>query len=84
MSNIPNSPEDRKAIRTACEQISEELTTIQTSKAQIKEILKALEDKYKMPKRTLKKVAMLYHKQTAVEFENETAEIKSIYKSITS
>jgi len=80
MSNIPNSPEDRKAIRAACEQISEELTTIQTSKSQIKE----LEDKYKMPKRTLKKVALLYHKQTAVEFENETAEIKSIYKSITS
>jgi len=84
MSNIPNSPEDRKAIRTAFEQISEELTTIQTSKSQIKEVLKALEDKYKMPKRTMKKVAMLYHRQTAVQFESETSEIKSIYKSITS
>lgn len=82
MSNIPTNPDDRKAIRTAFDQISEELASIKTSKDQIKEILKALEDKYKLNKRTLKKAANLYHKQTALEFENETAEVKEVYQAI--
>ena len=82
MSNIPSNPEDRKAIRQAFDQISEELTAIKTSKDQIKEVLKSLEDKYKINKRTLKKAAGLYHKQTALEFENETSEVREVYKAI--
>jgi ribosome maturation protein Sdo1 len=82
MSNIPSGIEDRKAIRQAFDQISEELTTIKSAKDQIKEILKTLEDKYKLNKRTLKKAATLYHKQTVLEFENEAAEVKEVYKAI--
>lgn len=78
------TPEDSKAIRIALDQISEELSSIQTSKAQINEILKALEDKYKIPKKTLRKVANLYFKQTVTEFENEASEIKEVYKTIVS
>ena len=52
------------------------------SQDQIKEVLKSLEDKYKINKRTLKKAAGLYHKQTALEFENETAEVREVYKAI--
>jgi ribosome maturation protein Sdo1 len=82
MSKIPNSPEDTKAIRQALDQISEEMTTIQTSKTQINEILKALEDKYKVPKKTLRKVSNLYFKQNVLEFENETSEVKELYGAI--
>jgi 23S rRNA maturation-related 3'-5' exoribonuclease YhaM len=82
MSNIPTDIEDRKAIRQAFDQISEELASIKTSKDQIKEILKSLEDKYKLNKRTAKKAANLYHKQTVMEFENETAEVREVYKAI--
>ena len=78
------NPEDRKAIRTALDQISEAYTNIATEKAQVKETLKALHDKFKIPKKTLRTVAKLYYRQTVVEFENETSEIKSIYKSILS
>lgn len=84
MSNIPSTPEDRKAIRTALDQISEQMSDIQTAKIQINEILKALEDKYKIPKKTLRKVASLYFKQTVTEFENEASEIKTVYKTIVS
>lgn len=82
MSNIPTNPEDRKAIRTAIDQISEQMSDIQTAKIQINEILKALEDKYKIPKKTLRKVVNLYFKQNVTEFENEASEIKTVYKSI--
>lgn len=84
MSNIPTSIEDRAAIRKALDQISEEYTNIETSRSQIKEILVALEDKYKTPKKTMSKVAKLYHKQSVSEFESEASEIKTIYKSIVS
>lgn len=82
MSNIPNSPEDTKAIRQALDQISEELSAIQTCKTQINEILKSLEDKYKLPKKTFRKVSNLYFKQNVVEFENETSEVKQLYGAI--
>ncbi len=84
MSNIPTSIEDRTAIRKALDQISEEYTNIETSRSQIKEILNALEDKYKTPKKTMSKVAKLYHKQSVSEFESEASEIKAIYKTIVS
>lgn len=84
MSNIPTSIEDRAAIRKALDQISEEYTNIETSRSRIKEILNALEDKYKTPKKTMSKVAKLYHKQSVSEFESEASEIKAIYKTIVS
>lgn len=84
MSTIPNDPKERQAIRTALDQISEQMSDIQTAKVQINEILKALEDKYKIPKKTLRKVANLYFKQTVTEFETEASEIKEVYKSIVS
>ncbi len=82
--NTLNTPADCKAIRTALDQISESYTKIATEKAQVKDIFKALEDKFKLPKKTLRTVAKLYYRQTVVEFETETSEVKSIYKSITS
>ena len=82
MSNIPTSPEDRKAILSALDQISAAMSDMQTQKEQIREILKALEDKYKLTTKTFRKVALMYHKQNVVEFENETSEIKEVYKTI--
>lgn len=82
--NTLNTPADYKAIRAALDQISESYTKIATEKAQVKDIFKALEDKFKLPKKTLRTVAKLYYRQTVVEFETETSEVKSIYKSITS
>ena len=54
MSNIPTSAEDRKAILTALDQISEAMSEMQTQKEQIREILKTLEDKYKLPTKTFR------------------------------
>lgn len=84
MSLIPSTPEDRKAIRIALDQISEAMSEIQTQRVQINETLKALEDKFKVAPKTFRKVAALYHKQTVTQFENETSEIKELYESVTS
>jgi predicted DNA-binding transcriptional regulator YafY len=84
MSTIPSSPEDRKAIRNALEEISKCLSNIDTERVQIREILTALEDKYKIPAKAFRKVSQLYHKQNVVDFETETSEIKEIYKVVSS
>lgn len=75
---------DAKAIRVACEQISESLSEIETARTQINETLKALQDKYKTPAKIFRKVAFMYHRQTVTAFEEETEEIKELYKSIAS
>jgi Transcriptional regulator DsbA len=82
MSNIPNNPEDVKAIKIALDEISEALSEINTQRIQINEIAKALEDKYKIPAKTFRKVANLYHRQAVTQFENEAEEIKDMYKTI--
>jgi len=82
MSTIPNTLEDRTAIKIALDQISESMTEMQTQRVQISETLKALEDKYKLPAKTFRKVAYMYHKQNMPQFENETSEIKDVYKAI--
>jgi ribosome maturation protein Sdo1 len=76
------SPEDLKNINQAVQEISNELETIKTAKIQINEILKSIETKYKMPKKALRKVVMLYHKQQVLQFEEETKEIREVYNQI--
>ena len=79
---IPSNPEDLKAIRVAFGQISEELTKIETSKAQVNDILSVFAEKFDIPKKTLRRVAYLHYRQTVKEFEDETAEIKDLYKAV--
>ena len=82
MSKIPNSPEDVKALREALNQVVEQISEIQSHKDQISQILDAAEDKFKIPKKTLRKVANIYHKQSVIQFEDETAEVKEVYSVI--
>lgn len=63
-------------------QISEALSDINSAKVQVNEILVAMEEKFKIPKKTLRKVAYLYHRQNVTDFETETTEIKETYKAI--
>jgi len=80
--NIPSNPTDLKAIRVAFDQISDELSKIQTGKTQVNEILAALEEKYDLPKKTFRRVAYLYYRQNVKEFENEASEINDLYKAV--
>lgn len=79
---IPAGLEDKKAIKTALDQISESLSTIQTEKTQVNEILKAVEEKYKLPKKVFRKLAYMHHKQTLAEFQNEANDIEQLYRQL--
>lgn len=67
----------------AVREISTELSKMDEARDQIKEIIDATADAFKLPKPLIRKVAKLYHKKNAAQFEHEADAIKSVYKQIT-
>jgi vacuolar-type H+-ATPase subunit D/Vma8 len=85
MSNviIPSSPEDRKKIRQALDEISASLTRIEAERDLIKEILQNVEDNFEMPKKYTRKVAKIYHKQNFAQVKTEQEDLETIYETVT-
>ena len=85
MSNviIPSSPEDRKKILGAIQEISNSLTRVEAERDLIKDILQDIEDKFELPKKYTRKIAKIYHKQNFTEVQQEQEELESIYETVT-
>jgi archaellum component FlaC len=85
MSNviIPSSPEDRKKILGAIQEISNSLTRVEAERDLIKDILQDIEDKFELPKKYTRKVAKIYHKQNFKEVQEEQSELETIYETVT-
>lgn len=85
MSNVmlPSSPEDRKKIMGAVQEISNALTRIESERDLIKEILADVEDKFKLPKKYTRKVAKIYHKQNMSQVQQEQEDLVTIYETVT-
>ncbi len=85
MSNviIPSSPDDRKKIRGALEEISNSLTRIEAERSLIKEILQDVEDNFELPKKYTRKVAKIFHKQNFAEVKTEQEDLETIYETVT-
>lgn len=81
MSNIP---QDTKPILVAIQQISNSLSEMEASRIQVNETLKVLQNTYKIPAKTFRKLATMYHRQNATQIQNETSELNELYKKITS
>jgi hypothetical protein len=73
----------KKELLGAIREISAELYKMDEARDAIKEIIDATADAFNLPKPLVRKVARLYHKKTAAQFEHEAEEIKSVYKQIT-
>jgi archaellum component FlaC len=85
MSNVtlPSSPEDRKKIMNAIQEISNSLTRIESERHLIKEILVDVQDNFNLPKKYTRKVAKIYHKQNFSEVQQEQEELEAIYETVT-
>lgn len=87
MSNnviIPSSPEDRAKVQSALKEISAAMTRMEAEREYINESLKMLEDNFELPKKYMRKVARVYHKQNINEVKNEFSDIEDIYTAVTS
>jgi DNA repair ATPase RecN len=85
MSNVivPSSPEDRKKIYSAIQEISNSLTRIEAERDLIKDILTDVEDKYELPKKYTRKLSKIYHKQNFTEIQQEQSDVETLYESVT-
>ena len=80
---IPSSPEDRKKIKNALQEISDSMTRMASERDLIKDIKKMLHDDYELPRKYVSKMAKVYHAQS---FDAEVAEadnFATLYETIT-
>lgn len=87
MSNsviIPSSPADRIAVKNRLAEISNSLTRIEAERDQINQILQEMQDAYELPKKHMRKVAKVYHKQNLNEVKEEFSDVEDIYNAVSS
>lgn len=72
-----------KSIRDALSEISNELTIIDSHKEAIKDVIDALHDNFKIPKKVLRRMAKTHHKQSFQEEVTEDNEFEALYLGMT-
>lgn len=77
------SPEDKKKIFDAVREISGSMTRIEAERDLIKEIVKDVSDNFQIPKKTVKKIAVTFHKQNLTQVEQEHEEFVELYDKVT-
>lgn len=76
------SPADRANIKEVFKDIDHLLTQIEIARESIKEHIKALSSEFDIPKRTLNKMAKVYHAQSFHETQQEHEEFEDLYESV--
>ena len=84
MSNvvIPSDDETKKRIRGALEEISNSMTRMGAERDLIKNILQDVEDDTQVPKKYLRKMANIFHKQNLNEVKTENDDIETLYETV--
>jgi lipid A disaccharide synthetase len=80
---IPSSPADRRAIKSALEEISASLTRIEAERDLIKEAIGNTCDSFNLNKKTFRRMAKVYHKQNFSQEREEHEEFETLYETIT-
>ena len=83
MSNIPSSPEDRKRIRTALQEMSDSMTRIEAERDLMKEIITNVHEEFELSKKTFRRMAKVYHRQNFSKEVAEHEEFEVLYENIT-
>lgn len=81
MTQISN-PVDRQKIKKMLLEISNSFTRIEAERDLIKETIKEMSEEFKLSKRTLNKMAKVYHKQNFSREVEEHEEFEDLYTTI--
>lgn len=76
------SPEDRKKVKSAIDEISNSMARMEGEKDLIKETIDDIFEEYKIPKKTLRKMATVYHKQKFHETLEDHEEFETLYENV--
>jgi hypothetical protein len=77
------TPEDKKKIFEAVREISNSLLRVEAERDLIKDIVKDISDTFQIPRKTVKKIAVTYHKQNLTQVEQEHDEFVELYDKVT-
>lgn len=77
-----NSDIDRKKFKDALQEISNSKTRIAAENDFIKEVLADLSESFELPKKTISKLAKIYHKQNMDVEAAEFDELETLYEEI--
>ena len=82
MTQISN-PADRVKIKKLLSEISGSFTRIEAERDLIKETITEMSKEFNLPKRTLNKMAKVYHKQNFDDEVNTHQEFEKLYETVT-
>lgn len=83
MSIKISNPEDKKKIMAAVREISASMTRTEGERDLIKETIKEVSDTFQIPRKTIKKIAVTYHKQNLTQVEADHEEFVDLYDDVT-
>lgn len=72
-----------KSIRDALSEMSNEMSIIDSHKEAIKDVVDALYDNFKIPKKVIRRMAKTHHKQSFQEEVTEDNEFEALYLGMT-
>ena len=73
---------DKKLFKAALDVLSEHMTNIETEKDMIKGAIDDLSDQFDLEKKTIRKIAKAYHKQTFMEEKKSFDEFETLYEEV--
>ena len=73
---------DRKKFNDALQEISNSMTRVAAEKDLIKDIVVDLSEQFQLPKKTINKLAKVYHKQSFSQEEQEFDELQTLYEEV--
>lgn len=82
MTQQISNPADRVKIKKMLHEISNSFTRIEAERDLIKETIKEMSDEFSLSKRTLNKMAKVYHKQNFTEEVANQEEFETLYETI--
>ena len=84
MSNIiiPSNPEDHKKVRDCLEEISNSYTRTEGERDFVKEAIEHLSEEVDIPKKIIRKMSRIYHKQNLSEVAGEMEDIEALMDTV--
>lgn len=73
---------DRKKINQALQEVSNSMTRIDAEKDLIKEVIDDLSKTYQIPKKTVSKLARIYHKQNFTQEAQDFDDLETLYEEV--
>lgn len=73
---------DRKKFNGALQELSNSMTRISAEKDLMRDIVKDLSDNFQIPKKTVSKLARIYHKQNFSQEAQEFDDLETLYEEV--